>query len=90
MKPGCFYTDAPLTKAQHKAVLVNIALAKQRLVDVQAQNETLKLELVAAKLALRKVREERCLDALQRVLEDHRCQLLALPNGQFQVSILEE
>ncbi len=35
---------------------------------------------------LKHVREERCLDALQTVLANHKCQLISLPSGQFQVT----
>lgn len=53
--------------------------------ELQAKLAATESELAATKRALKLVREERCLDALQAVLEKHRCQLSPLPNGQYQV-----
>lgn len=54
-----------------------------------AANEVLAKELAATKQQLKLVREERCLDAIQAVLQAHRCNLMPMPNGQFQVILAE-
>jgi len=54
-------------------------------VDLDQQIEALRAELAVEKAKFKLLKENVCLDALQKVLEQHECSLTALPEGQFQV-----
>ena len=59
---------------------------KNRIESLEFQLKKMCAALEKERIEHRRLREEICLDEIQSVLYKHKCKLISLPDGRFQVT----